>query len=87
MIAALPSGFYVTEMIGQGANLVTGTYSRGASGFWIENGAMTFAVSEVTIAGRLPDMIARMEAASDLQTGFSTCAPTLLIEGMTVAGR
>ncbi len=87
MIAALPTGFYVTEMIGQGADLVTGTYSRGASGFWIENGETTFAVSEVTIAGRLPDMIARMEPASDLETGFSTCAPTLLIEGMTVAGR
>ncbi len=87
MMVACGTGFYVTELIGQGANLVTGVYSRGASGFWIENGEITFPVSEVTIAGNLIDMLARLEPASDLETGFSTECPTLLIEGMTIAGQ
>ena len=86
MIAGCDRAFYVTELIGRGANLVTGDYSRGASGFWVEKGERTFPVSEVTIAGNLRDMLMGLEAASDLETGFSSESPTLLIEGMTLAG-
>ena len=87
MIKSLKSGFYVTELIGQGVNLITGDYSRGASGFWIEDGEVTFAVSEVTIAGNLIDMFAAMEPANDLECRYGTNAPTIMIEGMTLAGR
>ncbi len=86
MIGALKSGFYVTEVFGQGVDMVTGDYSRGASGFWIENGQLTFPVSEVTIAGNLKDMFMAMVPADDLDRNFGTAAPTLLIEGMTLAG-
>jgi len=87
MIRALKSGFYVTEVFGQGVNMITGEYSRGASGFWIENGERTYPVSEVTIASNLKDMFMNMIPASDLDRDFGTAAPTLLIEGMTLAGR
>ena len=87
MIKSLKSGFYATELIGQGVNLITGDYSRGASGFWIEDGEISFAVSEITIAGNLIDMFAAMEPASDLETRYGTNAPTVMIEGMTLAGR
>ena len=66
LIADIKDGFYVTDLIGMGANLVTGDYSRGASGFWIENGELTYPVSEVTIAGHLNDMFASLEPANDL---------------------
>jgi PmbA protein len=65
---------------------VTGEYSRGASGYWIENGELTFAVSEVTIASNLVDMFMRITPASDIDRSFGTAAPTLAIEGMTLAG-
>ncbi|EKF41216.1 TldD/PmbA family protein [Nitratireductor indicus] len=87
LIGAIPSGFYVTEVFGQGVNLVTGDYSRGAAGFWIENGALSYPVSEVTIASNLKDMFLNMTAANDLDRNFGTAAPTLLIEGMTLAGK
>ena len=87
MIASLKSGFYVTEVFGQGVNMVTGEYSRGASGFWIENGELTFPVSEVTIASNLKDMFLNMTPASDLDRNYATAAPTLLVEGMTLAGK
>jgi len=87
MIGQIKSGFYVTELIGQGVNLITGDYSRGASGFWIENGEITFAVSEVTIAGNLKDMFSRLQPASDLERRFGTNAPTIMIEDMTIAGK
>ena len=80
------TGFYVTELIGQGVNGVTGEYSRGASGFWIENGKLSFAVSEVTIASNLKDMFKRMTFANDIDTRFSIAAPTIAVEGMTLAG-
>ena len=67
--------------------MVTGEYSRGASGFWIENGEITYPVSEVTIASNLKDMFLRMVLANDLDRSFATAAPTLLIEGMTLAGQ
>lgn len=86
LIGALKSGFYVTEVFGQGVDMVTGDYSRGASGFWIDNGELAFPVSEVTIAGNLKDMFMAMVPADDLDRNFGTAAPTLLIEGMTLAG-
>lgn len=86
LIASLKSGFYVTEVFGQGVNMITGEYSRGASGFWIENGALAHPVSEVTIASNLKTMFLNMVAASDLDRNFGTASPTLVIEGMTLAG-
>jgi len=86
LIADVDHGFYVTELIGMGVNGVTGDYSRGASGFWIEKGEITFAVSEMTIAGNLKDMFMNMSAADDLEFKFGTNAPTLRIDGLTVAG-
>ncbi len=86
LIADIEDGFYVTDMIGMGVNLVTGDYSRGASGFWIENGACTFPVSEVTIAGSLLDMFASLTPANDLTFRYGINAPTLRVEGLTVAG-
>lgn len=87
LIGALKTGFYVTEVFGQGVDMVTGDYSRGASGFWIENGELAWPVAEVTIAANLKDMFLNMAPASDLDRNFGTAAPTLLIEGMTLAGQ
>ncbi|TIO08319.1 TldD/PmbA family protein [Mesorhizobium sp.] len=86
LIKSLKSGFYVTEVFGQGVDMVTGEYSRGASGFWIENGELAYPVAEVTIASNLKTMFLSMVPASDLDRNFGTAAPTLLIEGMTLAG-
>ena len=86
IIASIKSGFYVTELFGHGTNLITGDYSRGAAGFWIEDGEIVYPVSEITIASNLKDMFMRMVPASDLDRNFGTASPTLLIEGMTVAG-
>jgi len=87
LMADIKSGFYVTELIGMGVNTVTGDYSRGASGYWIENGEIAFPVSEVTIAGNLKEMYPTLSAANDLEFRYGTDAPTLRIEGMTVAGQ
>ncbi|HET9715468.1 MAG TPA: metallopeptidase TldD-related protein [Pseudolabrys sp.] len=87
LIADISDGFYVTDLIGMGANMVTGDYSRGASGFWIENGKISFPVSEITIAGRLLDMFRTLTPANDLEFRYGTNAPTLRIEGLTVAGQ
>jgi PmbA protein len=87
LIADIADGFYVTDLIGMGANMVTGDYSRGASGFWIENGKSTYPVSEVTIAGHLLDMFLTFTPADDLEFRYSTNAPTLRVEGLTVAGQ
>jgi PmbA protein len=87
LIGDIKQGFYVTELIGMGTNLVTGDYSRGAAGFWIENGAIAYPVSEVTVAGNLKTMFANLTPASDLQFRYGTDAPTVRIEGMTVAGK
>jgi PmbA protein len=86
LIADIEDGFYVTDMIGMGVNLVTGDYSRGASGFWIEHGEATYPVSEVTIAGHLSEIFASLTPANDLVFRHGTNAPTLRVEGMTVAG-
>lgn len=87
LIRSVGNGFYVTELIGQGVNMITGEYSRGATGFWIENGELTFAVSEVTIASNLKDMFMRLTLANDIDRKFGVAAPTFAIEGMTLAGR
>jgi len=86
LYADIKSGFYVTELMGMGVNGVTGDYSRGAAGFWIENGAIAFPVSEMTVAGNLKDMFARMVAANDLEFRTGADAPTLRIDDLTVAG-
>ena len=86
LIADIKQGFYVTELMGMGVNGVTGDYSRGAAGFWIENGQIAFPVSEVTIAGNLKDMFASLVPASDLEFRHGVNAPTVRIEGMTLAG-
>jgi PmbA protein len=74
-------------MIGFGVNGVTGDYSRGAAGFWIENGKLAWPVSGVTVAGNLKDMFLRMTPADDLEFRGATNSPSLLVEGMTVGGR
>ncbi len=86
LIADIESGLYVTELMGMGVNGVTGDYSRGAAGFWIEKGALAFPVSEMTVAGNLKDMFARLVAADDLQLRDGIDAPTLRIDDLTVAG-
>lgn len=86
LMADIDQGFYVNELIGFGVNGVTGDYSRGASGFWIEEGKITYPVSEVTIAGNLIEMFANLSAANDLQFRYGIDAPSIRIDGMTVAG-
>jgi PmbA protein len=87
LLGDIKSGLYVTEMIGMGINGVTGDYSRGAAGYWIENGQLTYPVSEVTVAGNLNDMFKNVTAADDLEFLRGVDAPTLRIDGMTLAGR
>jgi len=87
LIGGIDQGFYVTELIGMGVNGVTGDYSRGAGGFWIENGELGYAVSEMTIAGNLKDIFMNMTAADDLEFKFGTNAPTVRVDGLTVAGK
>jgi PmbA protein len=87
ILETVEEGFYVTDLIGFGVNLVTGDYSRGASGFWIEKGTLAYPVEEVTIAGRLSDMLLNVElVGNDLEFRNRTCAPTVKIGRMTVAG-
>jgi len=87
LIGEIERGFYITELMGFGINGVTGDYSRGAGGFWIENGEIAYPVSEVTVAGNLKDMFLALVPADDLEFRYGTNAPTLRIDGMTVAGR
>ena len=87
LIRSIGTGFYVTELIGQGVNMITGEYSRGATGFWIENGELAFPVSEVTIASNLKDMFMRITPANDIDRKFGVASPTIAIEGITLAGR
>jgi PmbA protein len=86
LIGDIAQGFYVAELMGMGVNGVTGDYSRGAAGFWIENGALAYPVSEMTIAGNLKDMFLHLTAASDLKFRTGIDSPTIRIDGMTVAG-
>jgi PmbA protein len=87
LYADIKSGFYVTELMGMGVNGVTGDYSRGASGFWIENGEITYPVSEVTIAGHLLEIFKSLVPANDLEFRYGVNAPTVRIEGLTLGGR
>jgi PmbA protein len=87
MMKAIGEGFYVTELIGHGPSIVTGDYSRGASGFWIEKGEIAYPVSEVTLAGKLADMFLNLTPANDLTFRTSLNAPSCLVEGMTLGGR
>jgi len=87
IIAGVKQGLYVTEMLGHGGNLVTGDFSQGASGQWIENGEFAYPVEEITVAGNLKDMLNNIaEIGDDLEFRSSMAAPTLRIEGMTIAG-
>jgi PmbA protein len=87
IIAGVPAGLFVTSLMGFGTNIVTGDYSRGATGLWIENGQLTHAVEEVTIAGNLGEMLMNVTAiGSDLVFRGSVASPTLRIDGMTIAG-
>ena len=87
IIRSVAKGLYVTELIGSAVNPVTGDYSRGAAGIWIENGTLTFPVEGVTIAGNLHAMLGAIEAVgNDLEFRSSISAPTLKIGKMTVAG-
>jgi PmbA protein len=87
IIASVKQGFYVTEMIGFGFNPVTGDYSRGAAGLWIENGKLTFPVEEVTIAGNFRDMLRGIEmVGNDLRFRGKLAAPTIKINKMMVSG-
>ncbi len=86
LIGSIEHGVYITELIGMGVNPVTGDYSRGAAGFMIENGTVTGAINEITIAGNLKDMFARLTPANDLAFRYAINAPTLLVDGMSLAG-
>jgi len=86
LMSDIKSGLYITDLVGQGINMVTGDYSRGAVGFWIENGQLTYPVSEITVAGNLKEMFAQLIPANDLDMRFGIDSPTVRIDGMTVAG-
>jgi PmbA protein len=86
LIGEIENGFYVTETFGMGVNLVTGDYSQGASGLWIEKGQLAYPVSEVTIAGHLGEMFAQLAPADDLVFQYASNVPTLRIGRMTIAG-
>jgi PmbA protein len=86
LIADIEEGLYVTDLIGMGANMVTGDYSRGVSGLWIERGQLTYPVSEITIAGHLNDIFRTLAPANDLVFRYGINAPTVRVEGLTVAG-
>lgn len=86
LISDIKSGFYITSLIGFGVNQITGDYSRGASGFWIENGEIAYPVSELTVAGNLREMFMNLTPADDLEFRHATNAPSLRIDGMMVAG-
>ena len=87
ILREVKSGLYVTELLGQGVNMVTGDYSRGASGVWIENGELTYPVQEITVAGNLKEIFRNITAiGNDLVFRGSVASPTLRIDGMTIAG-
>ena len=87
IIGEIKDGLYVTEFLGHGANLVTGDYSRGASGMWIVNGELAFPVEEITVAGNLKDIFSNLsEIGTDLEFRGSVASPTIRIDGLTVGG-
>ncbi|NKB58271.1 MAG: TldD/PmbA family protein [Alphaproteobacteria bacterium] len=86
LMADIKSGFYVTELMGFGIDMITGDYSRGAAGYWIENGELAYPVSEMTVAGNLKEMFVNLTPANNLEFKYGSNAPTIRIDGMTVAG-
>ena len=86
LIAQMGTGLYVTSMIGSTINPTTGDYSRGAAGFWVQNGVISHPVNECTIAGNLRDMLLRLIPANDARAHLSTRVPSCLIDGLTLAG-
>jgi PmbA protein len=86
LIKNVSEGFFVTDMIGSSVSMITGDYSRGASGFWIKNGELSIPITEATIAGNLKEMFMTLQPANDIDHSHSINSPTLLIEGMTIAG-
>ena len=87
IISDVKQGLYITDLLGSGVNPVTGDYSRGASGIWIENGELTYPVEEITVAGNLKEMLNNIsEIGSDLEFRGAIASPTLRIDGMTIAG-
>ena len=86
LLADMGTGLLITSMIGSTINPNTGDYSRGASGFWVENGEITYPVNECTVAGNLRDMLMSLTPANDAQTHLSRVVPSLLVEGLTLAG-
>ena len=86
LLADIDAGFLVTEMMGSSVDMITGDYSRGAAGFWIEKGKIAHPVAEATIAGNLKDMFMAITRANDIDMRKSTSAPSLRVDGMTVAG-
>ena len=86
LIKNVSDGFFVTDMIGSSVSMITGDYSRGASGFWIKNGELSIPITEATIAGNLKEMFMTLKPANDIDYSHSINSPTLLIEGMTIAG-
>ncbi|NJO55976.1 MAG: TldD/PmbA family protein, partial [Rhodospirillales bacterium] len=87
LVAGIDDGLLVTDLMGFGINGVTGDYSRGASGFWIENGEIAYPVSEITVSGNLIEMYRHLTSATDLEFRYGTDSPSVRIDGMTVAGR
>jgi PmbA protein len=87
LLKQTPRGLYVTSMMGFGFNAVTGDFSRGAQGFWIENGELTFPVSEITVSANFDDLLKRIDlVADDLDLRSSTACPTYRVSHMTIAG-
>ena len=87
MIKSLKKGLLITELMGSSINYSNGDYSRGASGFWIENGEISYPVSEITIAGNLVDMFMSLIPANDLEFNFGINAPSCLVENLTLGGK
>jgi PmbA protein len=86
LLREMGTGLLVTSMMGSSVNPTTGDYSRGAAGFWIEGGEIAYPVNECTIAGNLRDMLRRITPANDARLHLSTVVPSLLVEGLTLAG-
>ena len=87
LLSAMGTGLLVTGFLGASVNATTGDYSRGASGYWVEGGQVAFAVNECTVAGNLRDMLVRMVPSNDARAHLSQCVPSLLIDGLMIAGQ
>jgi PmbA protein len=86
LISNIKAGLFITDTFGQGVNSVTGNYSRGIAGFWIDNGEITFPINEITVASNLNEMFANLIPANDLELSYGIDSPTIMIENMSVAG-